>query len=144
MGEFVRCTARLHWIVILPPTLLASLSLVIVFPIVSFIFPEGPALAFSIALLLCPATVAIVVARLSQERIKITVTNLRIIVRRGLLERSTVEISVHQIDYVHVRQSLVGRILNFGNITICGFSGREERVNTIENPRAFQRCIGSQ
>src|SRR5258706_8697941 len=45
------------------------------------------------------------------------VTNKRIIMREGFFVRHTTELRIHTISQINVNQSLIGQILNFGNIS---------------------------
>jgi uncharacterized membrane protein YdbT with pleckstrin-like domain len=137
--EICRYISRLHWIAIWLPTALGLLPLLIICPALFSELPQS--LLPPVATLSYSATVIFGLARVNQERLKIVVTDLGIIVAKGLIRRSMLEISLHQVDYVHVHQSLLGRVLDYGDVTICGASGREERMNSIANPLAFQRCV---
>ena len=51
------------------------------------------------------------------------VTSRRIIIKRGLISHYTLEMNVSRIETVNVRQSIIGRIFNYGCITIIGTGG---------------------
>lgn len=50
----------------------------------------------------------------------IIVTNRRLVRREGFVQRSIVDITLHRLSQVDVTQSLFGRLLNYGNMTISG------------------------
>jgi membrane protein YdbS with pleckstrin-like domain len=54
------------------------------------------------------------------------VTNLRVVHKTGFIQRRTFEIALDKVESVDVNQSMLGRILNYGNVTIKGIGeGRE-------------------
>ena len=54
------------------------------------------------------------------------VTNKRVIVKTGLISRRTLEMNLNKIESVNVDQSILGRLLNYGTITIIGTGGTKE------------------
>jgi uncharacterized membrane protein YdbT with pleckstrin-like domain len=77
---------------------------------------------------------------------EIAVTNQRIILKRGLIKRITHELQLRAIEEVNLDQDVLGRILNYGKISVYG-TGEEEIVfPTLGDPlglrRAMQEAIG--
>ena len=48
------------------------------------------------------------------------VTNLRVVHKTGFIKRPTFEMSLDKVESVDVNQSILGRILNYGNVTMRG------------------------
>lgn len=69
------------------------------------------------------------------------VTNRRIIVKRGLLNHYTLEMDISRVETVNVRQSIFGRILGYGCITIIGTGGTRESFYSISSPLQFRRSF---
>ena len=46
------------------------------------------------------------------------ITNKRVILKEGLITRRTIEMSISKIESVAVKQSVLGRILGYGTVTI--------------------------
>ena len=69
------------------------------------------------------------------------VTNLRVIHKTGFITRQTFEMSLDKVESVDVNQSILGRILNYGNVTIRGVGEGEETIRTIASPLAFRNSI---
>lgn len=69
------------------------------------------------------------------------VTNRRVIVKRGLLSHYTLEMDKSRIETVNVRQSILGRILGYGCITIIGTGGTKESFYCIKSPLQFRRSF---
>lgn len=67
------------------------------------------------------------------------ITNKRVIIKTGLISRHTLEMNLSKIESVNVSQSIIGRILGFGSITIVGTGGSTETFNNIKNPVEFRK-----
>src|SRR5450631_1036402 len=65
---------------------------------------------------------------------EIAVTNMRIILKRGFIRRHTIEMNMDKVESVDVDQSLLGRIFNFGNITVRGTGSGFETLRMIDHP----------
>ena len=48
------------------------------------------------------------------------VTNLRVVHKTGFIKRRTFEMSLDKVESVDVNQSILGRILNYGDVTVHG------------------------
>ena len=71
------------------------------------------------------------------------VTSKRVIIKVGLIQRRTLELLIRQVEAISVDQSLTGRMLNFGTITLTGTGGVRETFHNIANPLEFRRSIQS-
>ena len=69
------------------------------------------------------------------------VTNLRVVHKTGFIKRRTFEMSLDKVESVDVNQSILGRILNYGDVTILGVGEGKETISTIASPLAFRSYI---
>ena len=69
------------------------------------------------------------------------VTNLRVVHKTGFITRKTFEMSLDKVESVDVNQSIMGRILNYGDVTIRGVGEGIETIKTIAAPLAFRNSI---
>ena len=69
------------------------------------------------------------------------VTNLRVVHKTGFIKRRTFEMSLDKVESVDVSQSILGRILNYGDVTILGVGEGRETIRTIASPLAFRNFI---
>jgi uncharacterized membrane protein YdbT with pleckstrin-like domain len=69
------------------------------------------------------------------------VTNLRIVHKTGFITRKTFEMSLDKVESVDVDQSIMGRILNYGDVTILGVGEGKQKIETIASPLAFRNSI---
>lgn len=80
--------------------------------------------------------IAPVVDRYTDE---FAVTNRRVIVKTGLISRKTLEMNLSKIESVNVDQSIFGRLLGYGTITIIGTGGTRESFPNISKPLLFRK-----
>ena len=69
---------------------------------------------------------------------EIAVTNRRIILKRGFIRRHTVEMNMDKVESVDVDQSILGRLLNYGDITVRGTGEGFERLRMVDSPLKFR------
>ena len=69
------------------------------------------------------------------------VTNKRVVHKTGFIKRRTFEIPLDKIESVDVDQTILGRILNYGDVTIMGVGEGRQRISTIASPLAFRSSI---
>ena len=141
-GETVLVTTRPHWIVLLSP--LVMIGLAVVLAIATFVVLSGqPALvgygvAGLVALFGLFALAGRMIVRASTE---FCVTDHRVIVKRGILSLHTVELNVDKVESVDVDQSLLGRMFDFGMVTIHGVGARWDPIPLIADPLGFRNAI---
>jgi uncharacterized membrane protein YdbT with pleckstrin-like domain len=69
------------------------------------------------------------------------VTNMRIVNKTGFIKRRTFEMSLDKIESVDVNQSIFGRLMNYGDLTIQGVGEGTQTIFTIASPLAFRNAI---
>jgi uncharacterized membrane protein YdbT with pleckstrin-like domain len=69
------------------------------------------------------------------------VTTTRVVHKAGFIKRRTFEMSLDKVESVDVNQSILGRILNYGDVTILGVGEGRETIATIASPLAFRNFI---
>jgi len=69
------------------------------------------------------------------------VTNRRLIVKLGLISRRTVELNLSKIESIEVHQTVFGRLLDYGTISVNGTGGTLESFNAIAQPLEFRRAV---
>ncbi len=71
-------------------------------------------------------------------------TNQRLIVKEGLIRRETQELFLKKIESIQVDQSVMGRILGFGTISVSGTGGQSDPYENIPNPLEFKKRVQEQ
>ena len=134
--EHVVYRTSLHWIIFLRPVvvILVGLALLIAFRKVPLV--GTPILILGVLLLIAP-----LVAYWSTE---FGVTNKRMIVKAGLIRRRTLELLLRQVEALSVDQSLSGRMLDYGTITLSGTGGVREVFQRVREPLELRRRIQGQ
>ena len=69
------------------------------------------------------------------------VTNFRIVHKTGFIKRRTFEMSLDKVESVDVNQSILGRIFNYGDVTVRGVGEGAETIDTIASPLEFRNHI---
>jgi uncharacterized membrane protein YdbT with pleckstrin-like domain len=72
------------------------------------------------------------------------VSNKRVLSKVGFIERESDETMLSKVEAVGVDQGIIGRILDFGTVSITGTGGTQEGFPTISRPFEFRRQIQSQ
>jgi uncharacterized membrane protein YdbT with pleckstrin-like domain len=76
--------------------------------------------------------------------ISYTLTNMRIIRKRGLIFVQIIDMSLSRIESATMGQSLIGRMLNYGDVVISGTGGDKLILDTIDQPALFRQQIFGQ
>lgn len=69
------------------------------------------------------------------------VTNKRVVHKTGFIQRRTFEMALDKVESVDVNQTIMGRLLNYGDVTIMGVGEGRETISTIASPLAFRNAI---
>jgi uncharacterized membrane protein YdbT with pleckstrin-like domain len=69
------------------------------------------------------------------------VTNMRVVHKTGFIKRRTFEMSLDKVESVDVNQSILGRLLNYGSVTVRGVGEGSETIQTIASPLDFRNHI---
>ena len=69
------------------------------------------------------------------------VTNLRVVHKEGFIKRSTFEMSMDKIESVDVEQSIAGRLLGYGDVSIRGVGDSTKDISMIASPIEFRNNI---
>lgn len=140
-GEVVRHQTKLHWMIFAPG--LALLVIALATWIITAKM-EGTwsfvANAFAL-LLLAGAAIVMFMAWFKQWTTEIAVTDRRIIFKRGFVRRNTIEMHLDKVESVDVDQSILGRILDYGDLTVRGVGIGLEPLKNIDNPIEFRNHV---
>ncbi len=70
---------------------------------------------------------------------ELVITNKRVIAKKGLISRSTIEINLNKIESIQIKQGILGRIFNFGSIVVAGAGNPQAPICSISKPLIFRR-----
>lgn len=122
--------AKLHWIIFWKSCAVILLGIIFL-----FILPVIGMIILAIGLL---AVISPLIDYITSE---FGVTNKRVIIKVGFVRRRTLELLLRHVEAILVDQSVTGRILNYGSVTLTGTGGVREAFNNISNPLEFRRRI---
>ena len=128
----------IHWMVLVGPIVWASLSLIIILPIAMFASWKG--YYWGWALLLIPIAL-LLSAAIAVKTSELVITDRRVLIKVGFIQRQTFEMFISKIESVAVVQGMVGRLLNYGTVEIRGTGGSSESFATIAAPLQFRDAI---
>jgi uncharacterized membrane protein YdbT with pleckstrin-like domain len=141
-GEKVLYSTNAHWVFYLP-AIAAWIAALVLFMLSRG--TTGPGLeTMWLVLAAAAALVAVIVTAKSWFHVWTTetdVTNLRVVHKTGFIKRRTFEMSLDKVESVDVNQSILGRILNYGDVTVNGVGEGTETIKTIASPLAFRNSI---
>jgi uncharacterized membrane protein YdbT with pleckstrin-like domain len=98
----------------------------------------GPKFAFVALLIALTIFAWPLVARKSTE---LAITNKRLIAKFGVVSTQSIEIRFDRIETVRVKQSLMGRILNYGDIVVTGTGSTFDPIPNVANPMGFRAAL---
>ena len=150
-GEAVAYRARLHWVVMAPALIAGTILDVIACALIGGAFLwRGPNGDISMPLVFTSAALAVIgsgwvaAGAIRRSATEIAVTTRRVLIKSGLLRRRTTEVLLSKVESVAIEESVAGRMLGFGTVTIHGTGGTPEAFDRIAHPNEFRRQIQSQ
>jgi len=141
--ETVRAVGRLHWLIFWPAAfwLAAAVAVACVGAFVANEEPQRTYCFYAAAAMGIIALLMFVGEWLRRHATEIVVTDRRVILKRGLLSHHTVEMNVAKIETVDVRQSVWGRLLDYGTIVVRGTGAGIEPLRGVGAPVALRNAI---
>jgi uncharacterized membrane protein YdbT with pleckstrin-like domain len=67
------------------------------------------------------------------------ITTRRVIMKIGVIRRKSLEVLLNKVESIQVDQSMSGRILGFGSITVTGTGGTRDVFHNIKAPFEFRK-----
>ncbi len=150
-GERILYATRLHWIVLFRSILVeaifsaAGLAL-LVWAAAGTHHERGEAQAAGIAgvILILVAGIILAIAAIRRNSWEAAVTNRRIVIKVGFLTKRTIELFLAKVESVEVEQTIFGRMMGYGSITVRGTGGTNEPFSHVSNPLEFRRQVQHQ
>jgi uncharacterized membrane protein YdbT with pleckstrin-like domain len=140
-GEVVRHTASTHWIVYWPGAvcMIAAGAVLLLGP---RLWANHPTFWYWVASLIVVVGLFLLAREwFSWWTTEIAVTNLRVIYKTGLIKRTTNEMNMDKVESVKVEQSVLGRILDYGKVSITGTGAGLEALDVVARPIELRNSI---
>ena len=133
-GEAVIHVTRIHPIIFLPAILWFVAAVVLLIAALSFtgdLRIAGQALAVFCLIFAAASALPAFLRRISTE---LAVTDRRVIYKSGIIARHTLEMNRGKVESVDVDQSIMGRLLDYGTVTVRGTGAGFEPLKGIARP----------
>lgn len=140
-GETLLYESKISWTTYIPGLLLLLVAIVAYALVRAFVTTvTWPATAVGLILL---AVSLFLLFRAWFERwtTEIAITDRRIILKRGFIRRDTAEMHMEKVESVDVNQSLFGRMLDYGDVTVRGTGAGLETLRLIDAPLEFRSHV---
>jgi uncharacterized membrane protein YdbT with pleckstrin-like domain len=140
--EKVLYSTNAHWMFYLPA--IAAWTVAIVFLVLSRMATADALMLLCLALAAVAGLAALywtATAWFHRWTTETDVTNMRVVHKTGFIKRRTFEMSLDKVESVDVNQSILGRIMNYGDVTIQGVGEGTQTISTISRPLAFRTAI---
>lgn len=139
-GEDVVYKARIHWITYIPYIVLLLMFFVLISNINDKMNASGKTSKGSFAAFLVLVSVSgLIIASVMRSNTELAITSKRIISKRGLVGKQTIEISHDKIESFDVHQGIFGALFDYGTIVIHGVGGSQDPFKFIKSPLVFRR-----
>jgi uncharacterized membrane protein YdbT with pleckstrin-like domain len=155
-GENILYKANLHWGMFVGPVILLGtgllLTIISLLPLVSSTNNgDNSSASATIGCFTCCAGpilligfIYLVSAFMSYISTEFALTDRRIIAKTGILQQRSLELMIGKVESIGVNQPLLGRVLNFGTIVVCGTGGTKQPFHNIADPMSLRQRINSQ
>ncbi len=143
-GERVVHTTTLHWFVYLAAIRWAVIAaiLLVIGLVICGVPPEVHLGLQAVAgLAAIAAAFKAVEALIRRTTTELAITDRRVIYKVGLFRRSTFEMNLSKVESVGVEQSILGRLLGFGEVEVKGTGSSLAPIATINDPLKFRSFI---
>jgi membrane protein YdbS with pleckstrin-like domain len=128
----------LHWMVLVVPIFVSLFALLVIGPIGMIAAWKGQSWIW--LLLVIPVAI-LASAILGMKTSELVITDRRVLIKVGFIQRQTFEMFISKIESVAVTQGMIGRFFNYGTVEIRGTGGSSESFATISAPLKFRDAI---
>ena len=142
--ERITYRAYLHWIIYVRHAWLILIGVLLtLFAANRVTENEDAAKTFALVgfILFLLGALGVLLSAIRRWTTEIAVTNQRVILKTGLIRRDTVEINMPKVESVDVRQSILGRLLNYGTVIVRGTGGSPNPFTTVSEPLPLRRAV---
>lgn len=137
-GERVVYEARRHWIDYVNGMMIVAIGIILIVldP------PGGGSGLFFIGLIIIGAGgVGLVYAWLNSITTVLAVTNRKLVAKQGLLSNFSIEQQLGKVDAITIDRSLLGRLLDYGTVTVTGSGFSATAFKHIAAPYEFRSKV---
>lgn len=138
-GETSLAIGQIHWAIYIRSAVAGALALVLAVMLGSAaggtlaLYASGPVLILAGGL----AVAAYIVKRTAH----IELTNRRVILRYGFLNRTNSELFLEKTEGMTVEEDLLGRLVGYGSIIVTGTGGARNAIPYVARPHEFREAV---
>jgi uncharacterized membrane protein YdbT with pleckstrin-like domain len=142
-GEELRYVGRLHWIIYARGLVLFALATAGYIAVAEESAHGGlnPVFLGAVGLVMLASLATLFAALLRRWGTEIAVTSCRVILKHGVIARHTIEMNLDKVESVDVNQSVLGRLLDYGDVTVRGIGAGLEPVRAVAAPLDFRNKV---
>jgi uncharacterized membrane protein YdbT with pleckstrin-like domain len=138
-NESVVFRTRLHWIIFIWPILFLIATCALLY----FGFQQHPYALYAGEVLLVITAILFLAKYVVYRSSEFAVTNKRVIIKVGVMQRRTLELMLTKVEAISVTQGLLGQLFGCGTIMVTGTGGTREPFDNISSPLQFRRAVQS-
>jgi len=131
-NEQITYRASIHWIIYALPAIVFSVAIIVGLGGGGWI--AGAVIGGIAVVLFLPPWIRAASSEFA-------ITNKRVLIKVGLVRRHSLELLLQKVEGIGVDQSILGRILGYGTITVSGVGGTKEAFQMISRPLEFRRQV---
>lgn len=157
-GETALFETRHHWIVLLGPLIVsllfdaAGIACLVGFAVAKngsnppeFLSSIPPQVLIGAGVLLLLVGTAILGYGVTKRNAtEMAVTNRRVLIKTGIGSRRTLDLMLSKVESIGVQETMMGRLLGYGDVVVHGTGGTPEPFVLIANPQEFRRVVQEQ
>lgn len=138
--ERVLYTTRLHWVLFTKPVIAMVSGVALTWLL--YVRVDDPPWLWQVGVALAGAGVLWLVVRwIEWETSEFAVTSVRLIFKVGLVARYTTELLLSKVESISVTQGPVGRVANYGDLTVTGTGAVREVFTRVHDPVGFRNAM---
>ena len=146
-GEQVFYRAHRHWTIFGGPLLVLFAGVLVFAGVRLWAPPEWSPDSVGLAALILGGVIALfmaIPAFVDRATSEFAVTNKRVIIKVGWIQRRSVETLLTKVEGIEVHQGICARAFDYGTIVITGTGGSKEPFERIGAPLLFRRKVQEQ
>jgi uncharacterized membrane protein YdbT with pleckstrin-like domain len=147
-GEVLRYAGSLHWIIFVPSLAMFLFGVAVALSASTVAHGQGEnadsigfALKLIAAILVVYAILKFLAAAIRRSTTEIIITDHRVLYKRGIISRHTIEMNISKIETVDVIQTILGRMLGYGTVFVRGTGAGLEPLTRVAHPLLLRNAI---
>jgi len=138
--ERVLYKTRLHWVLYAKAALLTLFGIAVAIVLAQLV-ADPPWLWYLGAAVAVVGALWWLVRWIELRTSEFAVTSMRLIFKVGLVARYTTELLLTKVESISVTQTLLGRVLNYGDLVVTGTGGAREVFARVHDPVGFRNEV---